>query len=63
VSIYEALGIGYVVLCTAIFSAEMIYFALKGLNYVHRLINRAQTEENIDLQRTLSIKQELAKVD
>jgi hypothetical protein len=63
VSIYEALGIGYVVAGTTIFSAQLIYFAIKGLNYVHRLVQRAQTEETIDLQRSLSIKRELAEVD
>ena len=62
-SIYEALGIGYVIASTTIFSAQIIYFAIKGLNYIHRLIMRAQTEESLDLQRSLSIKQELAKVD
>jgi hypothetical protein len=62
-SIYEALGIGYVLVATTIFTAEVIYFSLKGVSYLQRLVQRAQTEENLDLQRSLSIKRELANVD
>ena len=62
-SIYEALGIGYVLVSTTVFTAQAAYFAIKGVNYMHRLVQRAQTEETLDLQRTLSIKRELAKVD
>jgi hypothetical protein len=62
-SIYEALGIGYVLVSTTVFTAQVAYFATKGVNYMHRLVQRAQTEETLDLQRTLSIKRELAKVD
>ena len=62
-SIYEVLGIGYVLACTAVFTAEMVYFGAKGVGYMHRLVQRAQTEETLDLQRSLSIKRELAKVD
>ncbi|PYR95250.1 MAG: hypothetical protein DMG16_30675 [Acidobacteria bacterium] len=61
-SIYEALGIGYVLASTAIVTAEMIYFGARGVSYMHRLVQRAQTEENLDLQRSLSIKRELADV-
>jgi hypothetical protein len=61
-SIYEALGIGYVLASTTVFTAEVIYFGAKGVSYMHRLIQRAQTEENLDLQRSLSIKRELADV-
>ena len=59
-SIYEALGMGYVVAATAAFTAELIYFAAKGLIYLQRLIQRAQEEEILDLERSLSIKRELA---
>ena len=62
-SIYEALGIGYVLICTTMFTAQLVYFGIKGVNYMHRLVQRAQAEETLDLQRTLSIKRELAKVD
>jgi hypothetical protein len=61
-SIYEALGIGYVVISTAFFTAQVIYFGIKGLDYMHRLVERAQAEESLDLQRSLSIRRELAKV-
>ena len=62
-SIYEALGIGYVLASTTFFTAQVIYFGAKGVGYMHRLVQRAQTEETLDLQRSLSIKRELAKVD
>ena len=62
-SVYEVLGIGYVIASTAVFTAEVIYFGAKGVSYMHRLVQRAQTEENLDLQRSLSIKRELADVD
>jgi hypothetical protein len=61
--IYEALGIGYVVAGTAVFTVQVIYFAAKGVRYVHRLIQRAETEETLDLKRSLSIRRELAKAD
>jgi hypothetical protein len=61
-SIYEALGVGYVVISTAFFTAQVIYFGIKGLDYMHRLVERAQAEEGLDLQRSLSIRRELAKV-
>jgi hypothetical protein len=62
-SIYEALGIGYVIASTAAFTVQAVYFAAKGLACVQRLIQRAQTEETIDLQRSLSIKRELVNAD
>jgi hypothetical protein len=62
-SIYEALGIGYVIAGTAAFTVQIIYFAAKGVAYMRRLIQRAQTEETLDLQRSLSIKRELANAD
>ena len=61
--IYEALGIGYIVAGTAVFTVQVIYFAAKGVRYVHRLIQRAETEETLDLKRSLSIRRELAKID
>ena len=60
-SIYEAIGIGYTLLATAVFTAELIYFVIKGLAYAQHLIRRADVEENSDLQEPESIKRELAK--
>jgi hypothetical protein len=62
-SIYEALGMGYVIASTTFFTAQVIYFGAKGVSYMHRLVQRAQTEETLDLQRSLSIKRELANVE
>lgn len=62
-SIYEALGIGYVVVGATFFTGQVVYFGIKGVSYMHRLVERAQTEESLDLQRSLSIRRELAKVD
>ena len=62
-SIYEVLGMGYVVAATATFTAEVIYFAAKGLIYLQRLVQRAQTEEILDLERSVSIKRELANTE
>ena len=62
-TIYEALGIFYVIAGTLVFTVEVIYFAAKGLTYIQRLIQRAETEETLDLQRSLSIKRELATTD
>jgi hypothetical protein len=63
VSIYEATGIGYVLLATTIFTVELVYFAITGLKYVQRLVARGQSEENLDLRRSESIKRELANVE
>ena len=62
-SIYEALGFAYVVVSTTFFTGQVVYFGIKGVTYMHRLVERAQTEESLDLQRSLSIRRELAKVD
>ena len=62
-NIFQALGIGYVLASTAFFTVQVIYFAAKGVRYVHRLVQRAQAEETLDLQRSLSIKRELADID
>jgi hypothetical protein len=62
-SIYEALGVGYVIICTTFFTVQIIYFAAKGVAYMHRLLQRAEAEEKLDLQRSLSIKRELANAD
>ena len=62
-SLYETLGIAYVIVGTVLFTSEVIYCATKGLAYMQRLIQRAQTEETLDLQRSLSIKRELANAD
>ncbi len=62
-NIYEAIGILYPIIATTVFTAEVVYFSIKGLSYTHRLILRGQVEENSDLQRSESIKRELAKVE
>jgi hypothetical protein len=62
-SIYEALGMGYVITGTIFFTAQVIYFGTKGVSYLQRLIERAQAEETLDLQRSLSIKRDLANAD
>jgi hypothetical protein len=62
-SFYEVLGIGYVITGTAAFTVQVLYFASKGVAYVQRLIQRAQAEESIDLQRSLNIKRELAETE
>jgi hypothetical protein len=62
-SFYEVLGIGYVITGTAAFTVQVLYFAAKGVAYIQRLIQRAQAEESIDLQRSLSIKRELAETE
>jgi hypothetical protein len=51
------------VVSTTFFTGQVVYFGIKGLTYMHRLVQRAQTEESLDLQRSLSIRRELAKVD
>ena len=43
-------------------TVELIYFSVQGLSYMHRLIRRGQAEENLDLQRSESIRRELSKV-
>jgi len=62
-SIYEVLGTGYVIAGTAVFTVQLIYCAVKGLAYMQRLIQRAQAEEALDLQRSLSIKRELVNAE
>ena len=62
-SIYEAIGIGYAFIATTVFTAQLIYLGIKGLAYIQRLILRGQAEENLDLQRSESIKRELAEVE
>jgi len=62
-SFYEVLGLGYVITGTAAFTVQVIYFAAKGVAYIQRLIYRAEAEESLDLQRSLSIKRELAETE
>jgi hypothetical protein len=62
-SIYESLGVGYVITGTIFFTVQVIYFGFKGLTYTQRLVQRAETEETLDLQRSLSIKRDLANAD
>ena len=62
-NIYEPLGIGYLVASTAVFTAEVIFFVAKGVGHTHRLVQRAQAQKNLDRERSLSIKRELADLD
>lgn len=62
-SIYEAIGVGYTIVATTVFTAGLIYFGMKGLTQVQRLVDRGQSEESMDLQRSESIKRELARVE
>jgi hypothetical protein len=61
-NINEAIGIGYPLIATTLFTAALVYFSIKGLTYTNRLIRRGRAEENVDLQRSESIRRELAKV-
>jgi hypothetical protein len=63
VSIYEAIGIGYAFIAVTTFTAQLVYLGAQGLAYMQRLILRGQAEENLDLQRSASIKRELAEVE
>lgn len=62
VNIYEAIGVAYTILATAVFSVEVIYFCVRELGNLRRLIARGQAEESLDLERSESIKKKLAKV-
>jgi cytoskeletal protein CcmA (bactofilin family) len=48
VNIYEAIGVGYTILATTLFTALLIYCCLKGLNRIWRLLARGQAEESLD---------------
>ena len=60
-SIYEAIGIGYPLRATTRVTVEVMYFSVQGLGYMHRLIRRGQAEENLDLQRSESVRRELSR--
>ena len=60
-NIYEAIGVAYTILATALFSVEVIYFCVRELGNIRRLVTRGQAEESIDLERS-SDKKKLARV-
>ena len=61
-NIFEAIGVCYTILATTIFTAQLIYCCMMGVNNLRRWITRGQAEESLDLERAASIKRELAKV-
>ena len=61
-NVYEAIGVGYNILATTIFTAQLAYFCAKGLGNMRRPIERGQTEETQDLERAGSIRRQMAKV-
>ena len=61
-NVYEAIGITYTILATALFTAQLVYFCVQGLTIARRLIERGQKEETLDLRRSESTKRELMKV-
>ena len=62
VNIYEAIGVAYTILATSLFTVEVIYFCVRALGHLRRLIARGQAEESMDLERSDSLKKELLKV-
>jgi cytoskeletal protein CcmA (bactofilin family) len=48
VNIYEAIGVGYTILATTVFTALLIYCYLKGLNEIWHLVTRGWTEKRQD---------------
>jgi hypothetical protein len=41
-SIFETIGVAYVILATALFTVELIYCSVKGLNNLRHLLSRGQ---------------------
>jgi hypothetical protein len=41
-SIFETIGLAYVILATAIFTIELIYCSVKGVSALHHLLTRGQ---------------------
>jgi len=56
VNIFEAIGVGYTILATTVFTAQLIYCFMKGVSNIRHLIARAQAEKSLDLERAASIK-------
>lgn len=44
-SIFETIGVAYVILATALFTVELIYCSVKGLNNLRHLLSRGQNGE------------------
>lgn len=44
-NIFETIGIGYVILATAVFTFEFIYCAIKGVNNLRHYVARGQGGE------------------
>ena len=41
-NIFETIGIGYVILATAVFTLELVYCAVKGVSALRHLLARGQ---------------------
>jgi hypothetical protein len=41
-NIFETIGIGYVILATAVFTLELVYCAVKGVSALRHLLSRGQ---------------------
>jgi hypothetical protein len=39
-SIFETIGVGYVILATAVFTVELVYCSIKGVNNLRHLLDR-----------------------
>lgn len=52
-SIYETIGVAYVILAVAVFTVELGYSAWVGISTMWRQRNRGDAEEKIDLQSRL----------
>ncbi|HYR90622.1 MAG TPA: hypothetical protein VE422_41545 [Terriglobia bacterium] len=61
-NIYEAIGVAYTILATAIFTVEVAYFCVRELGNLRRLIARGYAEESQDQERSDINKRRLAKV-
>jgi hypothetical protein len=62
VNIYEAIGVAYTILATTVFTLGVMYFLVKELGNIRRLIARGEVEEIFDLERPEKIKKKLAKI-
>ena len=41
-NIFETIGIGYVILSAVVFTLELVYCAIKGINSLRHLLTRGQ---------------------
>ena len=59
-NIFETIGVAYAILATTLFTVQLVYFCTRGVNTLQRLVARGQKEEILDLERSDSIRRELA---